>query len=356
MLCGVWGPAPLWLQGHIIPLSERLHLAALPLHVHHVLLSFAFYQALHSVVSPAVSRRLFPRRYAAFDARTRLNWDIHVVALVQAVLISVLSLYVEFAEPARAAMTTPVDRLYGYTPGAGTVGAMATGYFLWDTIVCVRHFRIFGPGMLAHALSALAVYCAGFRPFLNYYSSTFLLYELSSPFLNVHWFCDKLGRTGSSLQWYNGMLLLASFFGARLVWGTYHSLRFNVDVWNAWSRKQEYLPTGPSVRTSASTSLDLTWPNVRAGGVPTWLYLTFFLSNLTLNSLNWYWFRKMVTAVMKRFKPAKRVDEGREKDNVVDDAAGHLLAHSEVGGAAMIAEKAGEEPAARRRGRPATRV
>ena len=52
---------------------------------------------------------------------------------------------------------------------------------------------------------------------MNYYGCVFLLYELSTPFLNIHWFCDKLNLTGSKIQLYNGFLLLGTFFLCRLV-------------------------------------------------------------------------------------------------------------------------------------------
>src|ERR1700730_1062100 len=71
------------------------------------------------------------------------------------------------------------------------------------------------------------------RPFVNFYGPTFILYELSSPFLNFHWFFDKLNMTGSRAQLYNGLILLATFFSCRLVWGTYQSVRVYQDVWAA---------------------------------------------------------------------------------------------------------------------------
>jgi len=71
------------------------------------------------------------------------------------------------------------------------------------------------------------------RPFVNFYAPTFILYELSSPFLNIHWFLDKLNLTGSRFQLYNGLLLLFVFFSCRLVWGTYQSIRVYQDVWAA---------------------------------------------------------------------------------------------------------------------------
>jgi len=68
------------------------------------------------------------------------------------------------------------------------------------------------------------------RPFANYYGISFILYELSTPFLNIHWFCDKLDLTVSKIQLYNGFALLATFFGSRLVWGTYQSVLTYQDV------------------------------------------------------------------------------------------------------------------------------
>ena len=44
-----------------------------------------------------------------------------------------------------------------------------------------------------------------------------MLYELSTPFLNIHSFFDKLGLTGIRAQLYNGLALLVVFFCCQLV-------------------------------------------------------------------------------------------------------------------------------------------
>lgn len=49
--------------------------------------------------------------------------------------------------------------------------------------------------------------------------------------------------------------------------------------------------------------------------VPRWLAGLYVASNLTLNTLNWYWFFKMVTAVRKRFVP-KDEEETTKKENL----------------------------------------
>ena len=59
------------------------------------------------------------------------------------------------------------------------------------------------------------------KPFLAYYGPRFLLWELSTPFLNLNWFLERTSLKGSKLHLINGISLLISFFFARLVYGSY---------------------------------------------------------------------------------------------------------------------------------------
>lgn len=125
------------------------------------------------------------------------------------------------------------------------------------------------------------------RPFCNYYGLNFVLYELSTPFLNVHWFMDKLDMTGSTAQLVNGIVLITTFGASRLVWGTYQSVRMYQDIWTAFET-----PGGLPV--------------------PPWLAIAYVVSNTTLSALNFYWFGRMITAMKKRFeKPDGENDEKR---------------------------------------------
>lgn len=148
------------------------------------------------------------------------------------------------------------------------------------------------------------------RPFVNFYAPTFILYELSSPFLNIHWFCDKLKMTGSKVQLYNGIILLCTFFGCRLCWGSYQSVRVFYDVYRAITAGELVLQdpelgklnNGTTVDPSAIPTSDI----MRFAGdrtVPLWLAACYLLSNLTLNGLNWFWFGKMIETIRKRFDP-----------------------------------------------------
>ena len=143
---------------------------------------------------------------------------------------------------------------------------------------------------------------------MNYYASTFILYELSSPFLNIHWFCDKLNKTGSTIQLLNGIALLITFFFCRIVWGSYQSVRVFSDVFHAYTAGTITLfdPDVGKLNTTTATSAVLKTDMMRfAEGqrVPLWLTAAYLASNITLNGLNWFWFGKMIETIRKRFDP-----------------------------------------------------
>lgn len=123
---------------------------------------------------------------------------------------------------------------------------------------------------------------------MNYYGINFVLYELSTPFLNIHWFMDKLGITGSRAQWINGVVLIVTFGASRLLWGTYQAFRLYQDVWVALRNPKE-LP------------------------VPPWLALLYLISIMALSVLNVYWFARMIQTVKTRFEEPK--SKSKEKKN-----------------------------------------
>ncbi|KAJ9157663.1 Transmembrane protein 56 [Pleurostoma richardsiae] len=286
------------------PWAEKYSLPTLPLHVHEVLAAALLYTFIQLVVSPWASKKYFPAYYPKSRGK-KANWDAHVVSLVQSVLINIMSLWVMCVDEERKQMDWQ-ERIWGYTGAAGLVQAFAAGYFVWDLITTLVYIDVFGVGLLAHAVSALVVYLIGFRPFLNYYGCVFILYELSTPFLNIHWFFDKLGMTGSKAQLYNGLCLLFTFFSARLVYGVYQSGWVYVDMWRA-------IHSSPASEYMSSTVADETLPGTEdimafskeAPPLPVWLAGTYVASNIVLNSLNFHWYFKMIKAVRKRFEPAK---------------------------------------------------
>ncbi|PSK34273.1 hypothetical protein B9Z65_8599 [Elsinoe australis] len=312
------GPPPQFIQDAVRPLAEYLNMATLPLHIHEIVFAIGLYSFINSVVSPWLSTLLCPQTYSRLDRRTRISWDVHVVSFFQSVIICALALWVTFADEERAAMGWE-ERIWGYTGAVGLITSMACGYFIWDLFITAKDVSIFGQGMLAHALSATAVFSLGFRPFVNYYATVFILYELSTPFNNIHWFLDKLQLTGSTYQWINGIILISTFFGCRLVWGNINSVFVFHDMWTAY-------------RSGKITTTPTIWPEGKAPGslvdesdvfrftvgreLPLWLAASYLGANIVLSGLNCFWILKMVDAIRKRFDPpfgTKGVVKGKKK-------------------------------------------
>ncbi len=158
--------------------------------------------------------------------------------------------------------------------------------------------------------------------------------------------------TGSRAQLYNGILLLATFFGCRLVWGTYQSLRVYQDVWAALHT------TGADGLGARNVNVTLglaghppkTDEMMRFAGdrhVPLWLACTYLGSNVVLNTLNFYWFGKMIETVRKRFQPPKerrgKSKGGRRENGKVEVGVGEAVAQADVGDGVVVGDGDGEE-------------
>jgi hypothetical protein len=158
-------PFPLAPPAALVPYAEKLGnllaLKTLPLHFHEVMLAFTIYHTTNKYVSPVFSRYFFPRTYNSLNARTKVNWDVHIVSFLQSVLICTMALWVMWNDTERYEMDTR-ERVHGYTGASGLIQAFAGGYFLWDLVVTAQNVKIFGIGMLFHAISALCVFSLGF--------------------------------------------------------------------------------------------------------------------------------------------------------------------------------------------------
>ncbi|KAI9202816.1 TLC domain-containing protein [Polychytrium aggregatum] len=223
------------------------------------------------LVSFPISRTFFAS-YRALRGYSVINWPIHCVSMAFSTTILML------AAPMLLDQELRHDRVFGNNSYSGTVLAIACGYFLWDSLIVLSYVHEAGVGFVIHGFSCLLTYVTSFRPVLNFYGAVFLMFELSTPFLNVHWFCDKMNLSGSRIQWINGIVLLLTFFGGRIVFGLTMSYCFWVDMLAEWDR------------------------------VPLVVSGIYCVSNIVLNILNIFWFHKMISAVRKRFiddKPHK---------------------------------------------------
>lgn len=124
---------------------------------------------------------------------------------------------------------------------------------------------------------------------------------MSTPFLNIHWALDKINMTGSTLQLYNGITLITTFFLCRVVWGNYQTYYVITDLLSAiHHQRAKDLSTKTII-----TGVDVEGTNDAL--LPVWLAYTYLVLNTVLSWLNLYWFWLMVKAVRKRFAP-KEVD------------------------------------------------
>ncbi|KAI9509608.1 DUF887-domain-containing protein [Russula earlei] len=224
----------------------------LPDHLHTFLISTVGFAAIHHLAAPEFARFILGKKaWDALGTRARAGWCSRVASLVHALIVLPLAgscLHL----PALAA-----DRAFGWDPRVGTLFAVTCGYFLWDSVVCLVHYE--GIGFLLHGWVCLVLFLNTFRPFIAYYGARFLLWELSTPFLNIHWMLDKTGQTGSTLQFVNGFILVGTFAGARLVYGTIMSYQFYQTIFE--------------VRDGLSSGI----------------FVSYVFGNVALNGLNLYW-------------------------------------------------------------------
>ena len=195
-----------WLSDH--------DLAYLGTHLPLVLLSWALFTILSGLsrhlgpfLFPSVFRSLAPPEMK----RLMLSWPHHMVSLVHAIIICVLAI----VNASRNELVQ--DRVWGYSEGISRMIAVTMGYFLWDLKVSIHYWHLYGHAFLIHAIMALSSFLFTYTPFLQFYVPYFLLFELSTIFINAHWFMNKMKLNGSRLQKINDVILIILYFIVRIV-------------------------------------------------------------------------------------------------------------------------------------------
>ena len=101
---------------------------------------------------------------------------------------------------------------------------------------------------------------------------------------------------------------MASFFGCRLIWGSYQSWNLYMDVWSELTKTTSTVTakSTEALQLETLSSFDQFGPR-EDHAVPVWLLLTYLVSNTLLGFLNFYWFGKMIQALRKRFTPTPKI-------------------------------------------------
>ncbi|KAK6464856.1 TLC domain-containing protein [Scheffersomyces coipomensis] len=259
-------------------------------HWHEILASFLFYTSFQ-VISQPISAALFGTTYTSLSKRTKVNFDIHVVSMIQCFISISILLPMWNHSYWQNRVADPTSSMLGYTPYGGFVGALTVGYFLWDLMVCTIHFKLFGVGFLFHGFAAVFVFTCTLLPFCMPWIPCFLLFELSTPFVNINWFASKLpaGTFNETFVIINGLVLMLTFFSVRIAWGFYGMIILAYDMFVMWDK------------------------------IPTFAAVSVLTLNLSLDCLNIFWFYKMVAIARKKFSGKQSTKQAaKEVANKID--------------------------------------
>jgi len=232
-------------------------------------LAAAFGFLLLHLLAGAASRALLPGVYNALPHAKRIDWDVRIVSMLFATFITLFAFFA-LDHPDIAA-----DPVFTYHPITAAMSTIATGYFLWDLGVCLYHFDVYGWPFFIHGFVCFLIYLFSLRPILTRFAAVFLLFEASTIPLNINWFLDFSPYANGKFRILNGLVLVLTFFFVRIVYGLYQSYEYYIAVYYAWDR------------------------------MPKTLVLFYSLGNVILNSLNLFWFRKLIAKAARTLKKSK---------------------------------------------------
>ena len=209
------------------------------------------------------------------------DWDVHVVALVHALISSIFGLWCYYriatASPADKVFLNFVSEPYFATNWYTTLlFEISAGYFMYDLIVVVRFYKAYGKSFLLHSLfSILATFTIYLSQVGHGFAVLFLLYELSTPFMNIRWFLSSLDMKDTLLYSINGLVFTITFLLVRIVFGLSFSVKIIINI------------------------LTMEDPRIKIIRIP------FVLSAIILNSLNIFWFSQIYHGFMAHLKRSK---------------------------------------------------
>ncbi|GBG30464.1 Transmembrane protein 56 [Hondaea fermentalgiana] len=192
----------------------------------------------------------------------KVHWNAMVLSFVHSVTVSCLcSSLVLFPDE-----SIEIDRAYGRSERAMLAFSISCGFFLYDTKNC---FKSTGPQWpyIFHHVACFFCYNFVQYPFLQYYAVRFLLFELSTPFMNIRSLMLLLGRKGTPLFQAIERSFALSFLIVRILMGVPLSLFAFYDAYVLYESGKQH-------------------------STPVMAYFCF--ANAGLNALNLFWMSTMV--------------------------------------------------------------
>ncbi|EFN53962.1 hypothetical protein CHLNCDRAFT_53483 [Chlorella variabilis] len=162
----------------------------------------------------------------------------------------------------------------GTSPTSQRMVEVASGYFLYDIVLCMLKYSDNGFEFLLHAVVCSCVYTiAAMRGVMHYYGAAFLMWELSTPAMYTRWLMLKAGLGSSAAMPLVNAAFMLAFFGCRVVWGPIMTVEFWRDS------AGQLLAASPALPPAAI-----------------WVVR---VMSIALNLLNYYWFATMVKLAVK---------------------------------------------------------
>lgn len=226
--------------------------------------SAAFYWGVFFLSGPLCLALFSPLRHK--ERKEQLGAFIRVPSLVNCAIVVPLASYILLFDAA----SLP-DRVRSTSLLSSALLSSAAGYFVFDVMHAAYDYH--GPAFLAHGLLCSTVYAlALLTPFVHYYGTVFLLYEVSTIFLNIGYFLKSVYEypSNSPLMMLVNILFALAFLLCRLVYGTYESYFFFLDMREL-------------IRVQGGLSLHP---------------ILFGLINILLGCLNIFWFSKIVKMIV----------------------------------------------------------
>ena len=239
-------------------------------------------------ISCVVSEMVFKEAFTSLTKQEKTRWGVQCVAGLHALVICPLCAYIllftsELTE----------DRFYGHNFLADVLLCITSSYFIFDMVVVIRDRRDvrFSESVVFffHGLAAFLSFSPCLAPMLQYYATFFLLYELSTPCLNVRQNMLLLKMSDTKLFAWMEKGFFFIFGLVRIGVGLPSTVFFWIDMLAC-------LREGRQQNTA--------------------VYISILTVNILLNVLNVYWFTLMIKKVVKSLRGG-----GGKKKKALDSTA-----------------------------------
>uniref|UniRef100_A0A6S8CKA0 TLC domain-containing protein n=2 Tax=Aplanochytrium stocchinoi TaxID=215587 RepID=A0A6S8CKA0_9STRA len=181
--------------------------------MYNTFMSFLFFgvvEFLSSILYPL----MIPTYWKSFEANQRLKLIIITVSSAHCVVLFYFCYFLYFEQDDFLAK----DVFFANTEYSRYTHSLSAGYFIWDTIIVCRTVP-FDAKFLLHGVVCGFNYWIAQRPTLHFYGYRFLLFELSTPILNLRYLIMLFFGENARLVAPLGIAFGISFLCVRILWG-----------------------------------------------------------------------------------------------------------------------------------------